>query len=48
METEIIVDGKKIDINPFVKSVTYEINAGLLKSLHHVPEWTKVEIVLKK
>ena len=48
MNVEIIVDGDNLDLNEFVKKVTFEINSGLIKSLRDVPNWSKVEIKLEK
>lgn len=48
MNTEIIVDGESLELNEFVKKVTFEINSGLINSLRDVPNWSKVEIKLEK
>lgn len=48
MDAEIIVDGVSIDINDFVKRVTYGMTVGLVNSLHDIPDWSKIEIKLEK
>lgn len=48
MNVEIIIDGDSLDLNEFVRKVTFEINSGLIKSLRDVPEWSKVEIKMEK
>ena len=48
MNAEIIVDGESLDLNEFVKKITFEINSGLVNSLRDVPNWSKVEIKLEK
>ena len=48
MDVEIIVNGQSVDLNDYVKRVTFEINSGLIKSLRDVPDWSTVEIKLTK
>jgi len=48
MNVEILIDGETLDLNEFVRKVTFEINSGLIKSLRDIPEWSKVEIKLEK
>jgi hypothetical protein len=48
MDVEIIVDGIGLDLNEFVKRITYGVSSGLVSSLHDVPEWSSIEIKLKK
>ncbi|WP_455392507.1 hypothetical protein [[Eubacterium] cellulosolvens] len=48
MNTEIIVDGERLEINDFVKKVTYAVATGLVNSLRDVPEWSTIEIKLEK
>ena len=48
MNVEIIVDGNSLELKGFVKKVTFEVNNGLISSLHDVPEWSKIEIKLEK
>jgi hypothetical protein len=48
MDAEIIVDGKSIDLNEFVKRITFSVTVGLVNSLHDIPEWSKIEIKLER
>ena len=48
MNVEILVDGKSLELNEFVKKVAFEVNKGLVNSLRDVPEWSTIEIKLEK
>ena len=48
MDVEILVDGNFLEINDFVKKIAYELNTGLLRSLHGAEDWKKLEIRIKK
>jgi hypothetical protein len=48
MKAEIMIDGESLDINDFVEKLTFEITSGLVRSLHDVPDWSKVKIVIEK
>jgi hypothetical protein len=48
MNVEIIVDGKSLELNDFVKTVTFQVASGIINSLRDVPDWANVEIKLKK
>lgn len=48
MEIKLVVDGQEIDMNTFVESVIYEVNNGLLNTLHGVDDWTKFELIISK
>lgn len=43
-ETEIIVDGTSLPINPFVKKIFYNAIVGMVKSLKQVDSAQKIEI----
>ncbi len=48
MNVEIIVNGNKLELNDFVKKVTFNINSGLINSLRDVTDWSKIEIRIEK
>ena len=48
MDVEIIVDGVSIEINDFVRKVTFGVTEGIVNALHDIPNWSKIEIKLEK
>ena len=48
MNVEIIVDGNKLELNDFVKKVTFNVNHGLIRSLRDVTDYSKVEIRIER
>ena len=48
MDVQIIVDGNTLELNDFVKKVTFQVASGIVNSLRDVPDWSNVEIKLKK
>jgi hypothetical protein len=48
MNVEIIVDGNKLDLNDFVRKVTFNVTHGLIRSLRDVNEYSKVEIRIER
>ena len=48
MNVEIIVDDQTLDLNDFVKKITFNISHALVVSLSGVPDYSKVEIKIEK
>ena len=48
MNVKIIVDDKVLELNEFVKKVSFQVVSGLINSLRDVPDWNKVELKLEK
>ncbi|MEM2144932.1 MAG: hypothetical protein QW279_06195 [Candidatus Jordarchaeaceae archaeon] len=48
MEVKLIVDGKEIGMNEYVRSVFFEVCTGLLRTLKGVKEWKEIQIQIKK
>jgi hypothetical protein len=48
LEVKVIVDGKEIGMNEYVKSVFFEVCTGLLRTLKGVKDWKEFEIQIKK
>jgi hypothetical protein len=48
LEVKVVIDGKKIEMNEYVRSVFFEVCAGLLRTLKGVKDWKELEIQIKK
>ncbi len=48
MEVELVVDGKKVPMNSYVKSVFFRVIAALVSTLKGVDDWKTVEIKLER
>jgi hypothetical protein len=49
IEVELVVDGKKVPMNPYVMSVFYKVIKALISTLKGVDEdWKVVEIRLER
>ena len=48
MEIKLVVDGQEIHLNKYVKSIYFEINNGLIKTLRGLNDWTELELQIKK
>jgi hypothetical protein len=48
LNVEIRIDNQALELNDFVKKVTFNMISGLMQSLRDVPEWQSVEIKLEK
>ncbi len=48
MKVEIVVDGQELELNDFVKKITYNLSSSLVNSLRDVPKWSTIEIRLRK
>jgi hypothetical protein len=49
LEIKVTIDGKKIEMNEYVRTVFFEVSSGLLRTLRGVKEdWKQLEIQIKK
>jgi hypothetical protein len=48
MNVDITIDGENLDMNDFVQRMVFEVNKGILNTLHNISEWSKVEIRIEK
>lgn len=48
MELKLVIDGKEIEMNEYVKSVFIEVCSGLLRTLRGGGDWKEFKIQIKK
>ncbi len=48
MEVELYVDGKKVPMNSYVKSVFFRVVSALISTLKGVEGWEKAELRISK
>ncbi|MGQ9720086.1 MAG: hypothetical protein ACUVXA_02055 [Candidatus Jordarchaeum sp.] len=48
MEIKLVIDGKEIEMNEYVRSVFFEVCSGLLRTLRGIGDWKRLEIQIKK
>jgi hypothetical protein len=48
MKVELVVDGKKIPMNSYVRSVFFRVVEALISTLKGVEDWSDAEITIKR
>ncbi len=48
MDVELYVDGKKIPMNSYVRSVFFKVLSALISTLKGVEDWEKAEIKISR